>query len=119
VCGHCGASLAIAASQVVEVTESRFDEDVLQSPITVLLDVWAPWCVPCRGMEPVIEELAVSLAGKLRVAKLNADRSPSAVGRLRIQGIPTLIVFKGGLEVARMIGARGKDEILRAVEQLA
>ena len=119
VCGHCGASLAIAASQVVEVTESRFDEDVLQSPITVLLDVWAPWCVPCRGMEPVIEDLAASLAGKVRVAKLNADRSPSAVGRLRIQGIPTLIVFKGGLEVARMIGARGKDEILRAVEQLA
>jgi thioredoxin len=119
VCGHCGAPLAHAPSQVVEVTESGFDEDVLQSPITVLLDVWAPWCVPCRGMEPVIEELAASLAGKVRVAKLNSDRSPGAVVRLRIQGIPTLIVFKGGQEVARMVGARGKDEILRAVAPLS
>ena len=115
VCGRCGAGLTKAPSQVLEVSEARFDEDVLRSPLPVLLDVWAPWCVPCRGMEPVIEELATQLAGKVRVAKLNSDRSPGAVVRLRIQGIPTLIVFREGQEVARLVGARGKAEILRTV----
>jgi thioredoxin 2 len=118
VCGRCGAPLPTAPSQVVEVTDSRFDEDVLRSPVPVLLDVWAPWCVPCRGLEPVIEEVAAALAGRVRVAKLNADRSPSAVTRLRIQGIPTLIVFKAGHEVRRMVGAREKGEILRTMAEV-
>jgi thioredoxin len=104
---------------VLEVSDSRFDEQVLASPLPVLLDVWAPWCVPCRGMEPVIEELASSLAGRVRVAKLNIDRSPEAAQRLRIQGVPTLIVFKGGHEVTRMVGARGKSEVMRALAGVA
>ena len=100
---------------VVEVADSRFEEQVLASPLPVLLDVWAPWCVPCRGMEPVIEELAVSLSGRVRVAKLNLDRNPQSAARLRIQGVPTLIVFKGGHEVGRMVGARGKSDLMRAL----
>ncbi len=100
---------------VVEVADSRFEEQVLASPLPVLLDVWAPWCVPCRGMEPVIEELATSLSGRVRVAKLNLDRNPQSAARLRIQGVPTLIVFKGGREVGRMVGARGKSELMRAL----
>jgi len=100
---------------VVEVADSRFEEQVLASPLPVLLDVWAPWCVPCRGMEPVIEELAASLSGRVRVAKLNLDRNPQSAARLRIQGVPTLIVFKEGHEVGRMIGARGKSELMRAL----
>ncbi len=98
---------------VLEVTDARFDEQVLASPLPVLLDVWAPWCVPCRGMEPVLRDLAASLDGRVRVAKLNLDRSPRAAGRLRIHGVPTLIVFRDGHEVARMVGARGKGELLR------
>jgi thioredoxin len=100
---------------VVEVADSRFEEQVLASPLPVLLDVWAPWCVPCRGMEPVIEELAASLSGRVRVAKLNLDRNPQSAARLRIQGVPTLIVFKGGHEVGRMVGVRGKSELMRAL----
>jgi thioredoxin 2 len=118
VCGRCRAKLHLPAD-VVEVTDSRFEEQVLSSPLPVLLDVWAPWCVPCRGMEPVIEELATSLAGRVRVAKLNVDRSPEAAARLRIQGVPTVIVFKGGHEVVRMIGARGKADLMHALTGVA
>ena len=106
-------------SAVVEVTDSRFEEQVLASPLPVLLDVWAPWCVPCRGLEPVVEELAASLSGRVRVAKLNVDRSPVSAARLRILGVPTVIVFKDGHEVTRMIGARGKAELMRALAGVA
>jgi thioredoxin 2 len=114
VCGRCRAPLP-TSSGVVEVTDSRFEDEVLASPLPVLLDVWAPWCVPCRGMEPVIEELASSFAGRVRVAKLNVDRSPEATARLRIQGVPTVLVFKDGREVTRMVGERGKGELMRAL----
>jgi thioredoxin 2 len=118
VCGRCRAPLPSAPGPV-EITDSRFEEQVLASPVPVLLDVWAPWCVPCRGMEPVIAELASSLAGKVRVAKLNLDENPEAAGRLRILGVPTLIVFKNGREVTRMIGAREKGEVMRALAGVA
>jgi thioredoxin 2 len=118
VCGRCRASL-YPSSAVVETSDARFEDQVLSSSLPVLLDVWAPWCVPCRGMEPVIEELARSLAGRVRVAKLNVDRAPETASRLRIQGVPTLIVFRHGHEVARMVGARPKAEILRALETTA
>ncbi len=118
VCGRCQALLP-APTGPLEVTDSRFDEQVLASPLPVLLDVWAPWCVPCRGMEPVIEELAASLAGKVRVAKLNIDGNPEAAARLRILGVPTLILFKDGREVTRMVGARDKGELMRALVGVA
>jgi thioredoxin len=117
-CGRCHAPIPFS-SRAVEVTDARFEEDVLASPLPVLLDVWAPWCVPCRGMEPVVEDLASTLAGKVRVAKLDVDRSPGTAARLRIQGVPTLIVFKAGHEVTRMVGARGKAEILRVLAGVA
>jgi thioredoxin 2 len=115
VCGRCQAPL-YPASAVVETSDARFEDQVLASTLPVLLDVWAPWCVPCRGMEPVIEELAQTLAGRFRVAKLNVDRSPATAARLRIQGVPTLIVFRQGHEVARMVGARPRADILRTLE---
>jgi thioredoxin 2 len=118
ICGRCRAPLAAPAAPL-EVTDSRFEEEVLASALPVLLDVWAAWCVPCRGMEPVIEELAASLAGKVRVAKLDIDRNPEAAARLRILGVPTLIVFKDGREVTRMVGARDKGELLRALVGVA
>ncbi len=118
VCGRCRGPLP-APTGPLEVTDPRFEEQVLASPLPVLLDVWAPWCVPCRGMEAVIEDLAASLAGKVRVAKLNFDRNPEAAARLRILGVPTLIVFKNGREVTRMVGAREKGELMRALVGVA
>jgi thioredoxin 2 len=118
VCGRCRAPL-YPSSAVVETSDARFEDQVLGSSLPVLLDVWAPWCVPCRGMEPIIEELARALAGRVRVAKLNVDRAPATASRLRIQGVPTLIVFRHGHELARMVGARPRAEILRALEVTA
>jgi thioredoxin 2 len=111
VCGRCRARLPVSATPI-EVTDKTFDEEVLGSPVPVLLDVWAPWCLPCRGTAPVLDEIASSLAGSVRVAKLDVDKNPEAAARLRIQGIPTFIVFEGGREVTRMIGARGKEDLL-------
>ena len=118
VCGRCRAPL-VPAPGVVKVSDDRFEKKVLASPVPVLLDVWAPWCVPCRGMEPVIEELAASLSGRVRVAKLNVDRSPEAASRLGIMGVPTVIVFKDGREVTRMVGARDRGELMRALVGVA
>ena len=117
VCGRCQGPLPVSATPE-EATDLSFDEQVLGSPLPVLLDVWAPWCLPCRSLGPVLEELASSLVGRVRVIKLNSDQNPATASRLRIQGIPTLVVFKDGREVTRMIGVRGHDELERKLEQV-
>jgi thioredoxin len=118
VCGRCRTRLPVSAAPV-EVTDASFDSEVLGSVLPVLLDVWAPWCVPCRGMEPVIEEVASKLAGRLRVARLHLDKNPETANRLRIQGVPTLVVFRDGREVSRMVGVREKEDLLRRLAPVA
>ena len=118
VCGRCRVPLPVSATPM-DVTDGTFDDQVLGSPLPVLLDVWAPWCLPCRGMGPVLDGIASSFAGRVRVAKLNLDKNPETAVRLRIQGIPTLIVFKEGREISRMIGARGKDDLLQKLGAVA
>jgi thioredoxin len=83
----------------------------------VLVDAWAPWCHPCRIIAPTIEDLAVELGGRLRVAKLNVDENPVTAGRFHIQSIPALLVFRGGQEVDRIIGVQPKAEIVRRLER--
>jgi thioredoxin 2 len=117
VCGRCRNPLQVSAAPV-ETTDRTFDEEVLASPLPVLLDVWAPWCMPCRAMGPILEDVASTLTGQARVVKLNSDENPATAARLRIQGIPTLIVFRGGREVARMIGVRDRDELLKKMEEV-
>jgi thioredoxin len=114
VCGKCKSALATGASAAaapLTVTDATFAVDVERSPVPVLLDAWAPWCGPCRMVAPAIEELAVELAGQVRVGKLNVDENPVTAGRFDIRSIPTMLVLVGGREVGRIIGAKPKTAI--------
>jgi len=117
VCGRCRAPLEPGAVPL-NVTDDTFESLVLGSPLPVLLDLWAPWCAPCLGLAPVIEQVAVETAGRLRVAKLDTDENPRTAARLQVRGIPTLVFFKEGREVERLVGARAKAEILQAAAGL-
>jgi thioredoxin 2 len=105
-CGHCHASLGAAPTGPRIVTDASFEEDVLRSPVPVLLDCWAPWCGPCRTLAPVIDALARSYAGRVRVAKLNVDENPGVAARHGVQGIPTLLLFVGGHLRDRLVGVQ-------------
>ena len=95
-----------------EVTDDTFESEVLQSAEPTLVDFWAAWCGPCRMVAPVVEEIAGEYDGKLRVAKLDVDSNQQTPGRYGIQGIPTLILFKGGAEMTRIVGFRPKEALV-------
>lgn len=117
VCGRCRTPLR-EKSGPVTVTDATFITEVERSPLPVLLDMWAPWCGPCRIIAPVIEELALEMAGKVRVAKLNIDENPATAARFNVRSIPTLLVFKGGQEIDRIVGVQAKTELKRRLERL-
>src|SRR4030095_5607770 len=118
VCGRCQAPLAVDSAPVV-VTAASFAEQVERSPLPVLVDLWAPWCGPCRTIAPVLEQLAAEMAGRVRIAKVNVDENPEISARFRVQGIPTLLAFKDGREVDRLVGAHPKATIARLLASLA
>jgi thioredoxin 1 len=101
---------------VTHVTDDDFQQVVLDADGPVLVDFWAEWCVPCHMVSPVVEEIARDQAGKLRAVKLNVDDNPTVTRKYGVMSIPTLIVFKDGQEKARVVGARGKEAILREIE---
>jgi len=112
VCGRCKAPLSAGPTIL---TDATFREEIERSPLPILVDMWAPWCGPCRYLAPVVEELAAELAGRVRVAKMNIDENPATATRYGVQSIPTLLLMKGGREVDRIVGAQPKEAILRRV----
>ena len=102
---------------VSHVTTDSWEADVLKSDVPVLVDFWAEWCGPCRMVGPAVEQLSRSMNGKIRVAKLNVDENQEIALKYGIQSIPSLIVFKGGKEVARTIGAAPKEAYQKFVEE--
>ena len=122
-CGKCGRELELPAdaAQVTQdnplqnkpliVTDETFQQEVLNNPGLVLLDCWAPWCGPCRMVGPIMEQLAAESNGRYRIAKLNVDDNQRTAAQFQIQSIPTMLIFKGGKLVDRLIGAQPKPAI--------
>ena len=101
------------AEGITTLTDSTFDEQIAASSKPVLVDFWAEWCGPCKMISPILEEIAGENAEKLSIAKLNVDDSPDVARRFDVMSIPTLIVFKDGVPEKRMVGAKGKGQLLQ------
>jgi thioredoxin 1 len=103
-------------ANIGDVTDQEFQNAVLDSETPVLVDFWAEWCVPCHMVSPVVEEIGQEKGTALKVVKLNIDDNPDVTRKYGVMSIPSLILFKGGEEVTRVVGARPKDAILRDLE---
>ena len=106
----------MAGNNTLTFTDSAFDTDVLKSEEPVLVDFWAEWCGPCRQMGPTIDALAAEYAGKAKIGKLNVDDNPDVARRFEVMSIPTLILFKDGEPVQRLIGAKGKGQLVQEID---
>lgn len=105
----------MAGQSVVEVNDATFDKEVLQSEQPVLVDFWAAWCGPCKALAPIVDDVAASYAGRLKVMKMDVDRNSSTPMRYGIRGIPALLLFKGGKVADQIVGYVPKDTIEKSI----
>jgi thioredoxin 1 len=105
------------ADGIATLTDSTFDEEIGSAEAPVIVDFWAEWCGPCKMIAPILEEIAGEQAGKVVIAKLNVDDNPDAARRFDVMSIPTLIVFQDGQPVKRMVGAKGKGQLLQELSE--
>ncbi len=108
----------MAGNNVIQLTDANFGEQVLNGTGPVLVDFWAPWCGPCRMVAPVVEAVASEYQGKLKVGKLNVDENGATASRFGIMSIPTLILFKDGKQVDRIVGFVQKGELKEKIDNL-
>ena len=99
------------SANITHVTDASFEADVIKSGEPVLVDYWAEWCGPCKMIAPVLEEMAAAYAGKIKIAKMDVDANQEIPAKFGIRGIPTLILFKNGQEVAKKVGAMSKSQL--------
>ena len=99
------------SQQIIHVSDSSFEQDVLKSNVPVLLDFWAEWCGPCKMIAPILDQIAAEYAGKVVVAKMNVDENPRTPMKFNVRGIPTLILFKNGQLQGQKIGAVRKADV--------
>jgi thioredoxin 1 len=105
------------AGSISALTDATFDETIGAAAEPVIVDFWAEWCGPCKMIAPILDEIASEHAGKLSVAKLNVDENPDVARRFDVMSIPTLIVFKDGMAQKRLVGAKGKGQLLAELDE--
>ncbi len=108
----------MASSNVLTITETNFDSEILHSTVPVLVDFWAPWCGPCKMLSPVIDEIADAKVGQVKVAKVNVDDAQALAARYRINSIPALLFFKNGEPVEQLVGAVSKSVLTAKLDSL-
>jgi len=101
------------------ITDANFETEVLKNKKPTLVDFWAPWCGPCQMMGPIITEVAKDMSGKATIGKLNVDENQATAEKYNVSSIPTIIFFKNGEEVERMIGVRSKEDLVKKLDELA
>ncbi len=104
-------------SNAIQLTDATFDEEVKGADVPVLVDFWAEWCGPCKMIAPILDEIAGEQGGKLRIGKLNVDDNPGIAQRFEVMAIPTLILFKDGEVQKRLVGAKGKGQLLQELHE--
>jgi thioredoxin 1 len=105
------------AGNVAEISDAEFDDKVLKSPILAVVDFWAPWCGPCKSIAPVLEEISKELSGQVAIYKVNVDDNPKSPAQYSVRAIPNLVIFKGGAEVDRVVGAVAKDQLVTTLKK--